>query len=118
MIFYDSVSSGASLSAHKGNLRVTFFRYVRGCLTPRRGFFQSLRFVKASLRAKRESVFLSKGLISKPLVRLFYWQTISGNLHKRKQNKNKEAGETKKDDFQHCWKSSSVRPQGLEPWTH
>ena len=70
------------------------------------------------LRAGRESLFLSKGLISKPLVRLFYWQTISGNLHKRKQNKNKEAGETKKDDFQHCWKSSSVRPQGLEPWTH
>ena len=31
-----------------------------------------------------------------PLVRLFYWQTISGNLHKRKQDKNKEAGETKK----------------------
>ena len=30
---------------------------------------------QASLRAKRESVFLSKGLISKPLVRLFYWQT-------------------------------------------
>ena len=48
------------------------------------------------LRAGRESLFLSKGLISKPLVRLFYWQTISGNLHKRKQNKNKEAGETKK----------------------
>ena len=70
------------------------------------------------LRAGRESLFLSKGLISKPLVRLFYWQTISGNLHKRKQNKNKEAGETKKDDLQHCWKSSSVRPQGLEPWTH
>ena len=40
------------------------------------------------------------------------------NLHKRKQNKNKEAGKTKKDDFQHCWKSSSVRPQGLEPWTN
>ena len=73
---------------------------------------------QASLRAKRESFFLSKGLISKPLVRLYYWQTISGNLHKRKQNKNKEAGETKKDDFQQCWKSSSVRPQGLEPWTH
>ena len=48
------------------------------------------------LRAGRESLFLSKGLISKPLVRLFYWQTISGNLHKRKQNKNNEAGETKK----------------------
>ena len=43
---------------------------------------------------------------------------LSPNLHKRKQNKNKEAGETKKDDFQHCWESSSVRPQGLEPWTH
>ena len=48
------------------------------------------------LRAGRESLFLSKGLISKPLVRLFYWQTTSGNIHKRKQNKNKEAGETKK----------------------
>ena len=33
-------------------------------------------------------------------------------------HKNKEAGETKKEDFQHRWKSSFVRPQGLEPWTH
>ena len=63
--------SNPSLSAHKGNLRVTFFRYVRGCLTPRRGFFQSLRFVKASLRAERESLSLHKDLMSKTLVRPF-----------------------------------------------
>ena len=63
--------SNPSLSAHKGNLRVTFFRYVRGCLTPRWGFFQSLRFVKASLRAERESLSLRKGLMSKTLVRPF-----------------------------------------------
>ena len=63
--------SNPSLSAHKGNLRVTFFSLCSGCLTPRRGFFQSLRFVKASLRAERESLSLRKGLMSKTLVRPF-----------------------------------------------
>ena len=49
--------SNPSLSAKSNPTGVALFlRYVRGYLTPRRGFFQSLRFVKASLRAERESL--------------------------------------------------------------
>ena len=88
--------SNPSLSAHKGNLRVTFFRYVGRHPTPRPGESCPVPLRKRPFGPGANPFFLSKGLISKPLVRLFYWQTISGNLHKIKQNKNKEAGETKK----------------------
>ena len=167
--------SNPSLSAHKGNLRVTFFRYVRGCLTPRRGFFQSLRFVKASLRAERESLSLRKGLMSKTLVRPFSFIIPTPTLLKQggedqtrrirpdkeektkqgegesieekeakegsKRRRRKQGGGSKKRgegskklggskagrrsgiDKKRMtpnlhWKSSFVRPQGLEPWTH
>ncbi len=148
--------SNPSLSAHKGNLRVTFFRYVRGCLTPRRGFFQSLRFVKASLRAERESLSLRKGLMSKTLVRPFLLlsqhppfsdkedRTKQGGDQARRRRKHRGEGNKRRRRKQGegsksweeakrggrsgidkkrmtpnlHWKSSFVRPQGLEPWTH
>ena len=132
--------SNPSLSAHKGNLRVTFFSLCSGVSHPTAGvlsvaplcesvpsgrariplspltkvtfglpFFVMFGGVSphgrgslapshfASVPSGRPRIPFSKqGTHKQTACRLFYWQTISGNLHKRKQNKNKEAGETKK----------------------
>ena len=66
--------SNPSLSAHKGNLRVTFFPYIRGYLTPRRG----LRFTGIVVMSR--TLTCLQGLYMIPIVAGLILKTGSKNL--------------------------------------